>query len=321
MPNMPSLTPLVSVVIPCYNAAAFLQETMDSVWRQTYPALEVILIDDGSTDSTRSLIESWGNRVTALYGPNRGAAAARNTGTRAAHGEYIQYLDADDLLEPDAIASRIQALTLASASVAYSDWQRLEETDPGVFKAGEVVARRIEDVHPDIEVALFSTFWSPPAALLYKSDLVDRAGEWKQHLAPIEDARFLLDAALAGGRFAHVPGVGARYRVFHAPSHSRRDPLAFVRAVLRNALEIEAIWRARGPLAAAHARALADCYNYAARSLFRNEGVLFQQALAHLNALQPGFTPVWPRAAAALQRLLGHSASLRVLDMLGRPAP
>lgn len=319
--DVPGPAPLVSVVIPCYNAAAFLQETMDSVWRQTYPALEVILVDDGSTDSTRALIESWSGRVTAIHGPNRGAAAARNTGTRAAHGEFIQYLDSDDLLEPHAIASRVEALTQSGASVAYSDWQRLEEAEPGVFKAGEAVARRIEDVDPDIAVALFTTFWSPPAALLYRKALVDRVGDWKQHLAPIEDARFLLDAALAGARFVHVAGVGARYRVFHGPSHSRRDPLAFVRAVLRNALEVEAIWRTRRPLDAGRTRALAGCYNYTARSLFRAESELFRQALEHLYALQPGLTPVWPKAAGALQRLLGHSASLRVLDILGRPAP
>lgn len=318
---MRSPTSLVSVVIPCYNAAAFLHETMESVWRQTYPALEVVLVDDGSTDSTRSLIESFGNRVTAIYGPNRGAASARNAGTAAAHGEYVQYLDSDDLLEPHAIASRVQALTGADAGVAYSDWQRLEEGDPGVFHVGELVARRIEDVAPDIEVALFSAFWSPPAALLYKRELVDRVGNWKQHLAPVEDARFLLDAALSGGKFVHVAGVGAHYRVFNGPSHSRRDPLAFVRAVLRNAIEIESHWRARGPLDAARTKALADCYNYTSRSLFKTDPTQFEQALEHLSAVQPGLTPLWPKAAAAMHRVMGHSAALHVLKLIGKPAP
>ncbi len=273
---------LVSVVIPCYNAAAYLQETMESVWKQTYPSLEVILVDDGSTDATRSMIESMGDRVSAIFGANRGAASARNTGTRAARGECIQYLDADDLLVPHAIASRVEALNATGADVAYSDWQRLEECDLGVFRAGKVQAHRIEDVAPDNEVALFSGFWSPPAALLYKRELVNRIGGWKQHLAPIEDARFLLDAALAGGRFAHVPGVTAWYRTFYGPSHSRRSPQAFVAAVFRNALEVEALWRAAGRLDTDHRHVLANTYDYCARSLYRTDCTQFRQALEHL---------------------------------------
>lgn len=313
--------PLVSVVIPCYNAASFLRETMDSVWRQTYPQLEVVLVDDGSTDGTRALIQSWGNSVTAILGPNQGAASARNTGTSAARGAFIQYLDADDLLEPDAIASRVEALQRSRAAVAYSDWQKLEEAAEGVFVPGERVARATHDVHADLEVALFSNFWAPPAALLYRREIIENIGGWKQHLAPIEDARFMLDAALAGGEFVRVPGVGAHYRVYHGPSHSRRDPLRFVRAVMESAIEIEAIWRERGPLDDARIAALRDCYNYTARSLFRADSRGFQLALRHLSSLRPGLKYLWPRTAAVMQRCMGRPAALKALSLLGRPAP
>jgi glycosyltransferase involved in cell wall biosynthesis len=318
---MTSRRPLVSVVIPCYNAAAFLQETLESVFAQTYPSLEIIAIDDGSTDSTRAVIEACGERISAIYGPNRGAAAARNTATGAASGEYIQYLDADDLLAPHAIASRVDALEESSGSIAYSDWQPIQETDAGVFETAAAVTRALEEVHPDPEIALFSTFWSPPAALLYRRSIVTSIGGWKQHLAPIEDARFALDAALAGGRFVHVPGIGAYYRVFHAPSHSRRDPRAFVRAVLRNAIEVDEIWRARGRLDSGRAKALANCYDYVARSLFRHDRELFRLALQRLYSAEPGFRPSWPKGAGAAQALLGHGATLRALAMIGRPAP
>jgi glycosyltransferase involved in cell wall biosynthesis len=314
---------LVSVIIPCHNAERFLPETLESVARQTYKPLEIVLIDDGSTDRTRSLIESLGPGVKAAYTQNKGAAEARNLGMGMARGEYLQFLDADDLLAPTAIEQRVGALQSSGASVAYSDWQRLvERKGSGTFESGETVARRIEDVHADREVALFTNFWSPPAALLYTRDAVSKIGGWKQHLAPIEDARFLLDAALTGARFAHVAGIGALYRMFDAPSHSRRDPQRFVLAVLANAIEIEALWRsACASLAPARRHALADCYGYVARSLFRSDPENFDIAVKRLSALQGGQVLKWPRIAGALQRTIGHRAALWVLAALRRPAP
>ena len=127
---------LVSIVVPCYNAKRFLAATLESAFTQTYPNTEVIVIDDGSTDGAAELIRSYGDRVRAEFGPNRGASAARNRGTALARGEFIQYLDADDVLTPGAIAHRIAALRQSGADVAYSDWERLVEIEPGVFDVG-----------------------------------------------------------------------------------------------------------------------------------------------------------------------------------------
>src|SRR5438874_689463 len=89
---------LVSIIVPCYNAERFLMETLESAFVQSYPRIEIIVVDDGSTDRTAELIRSCGERVRGEFGPNRGASAARNRGTALARGEFIQYLDADDLL-------------------------------------------------------------------------------------------------------------------------------------------------------------------------------------------------------------------------------
>src|ERR1700688_447700 len=94
---------LVSIVIPCYNAKRFLAETLESALAQSYPHTEIIVVDDGSTDGTAALIGAYADRVKAEFGPNRGVSAARNRGTALAAGEFIQYLDADDLLISDAI--------------------------------------------------------------------------------------------------------------------------------------------------------------------------------------------------------------------------
>ena len=103
-----SSSPIVSVVIPAYNAAAFIEKTLDSVRAQTYQSYEVIVVDDGSADQTKDVVEAYFERSgmtgRCIRQPNKKIAAARNTGMRAAHGQYIALLDHDDLWRPQKLA-------------------------------------------------------------------------------------------------------------------------------------------------------------------------------------------------------------------------
>lgn len=99
---------LVSVAIPAYNAADTLAETLRSVVSQTHQALDIVVIDDGSTDETAAVAESFGNRVRLVRQANRGIAWARNASLQAARGEFIALLDADDLCEPERIAVQLE---------------------------------------------------------------------------------------------------------------------------------------------------------------------------------------------------------------------
>jgi glycosyltransferase involved in cell wall biosynthesis len=90
----------ISVIIPAYNYARYLREAIDSVFAQTYPALELIVVDDGSTDDTPDVVAAYGNRIRAIRQQNQGVSAARNSGIAAARGEYVSFLDADDLWHP-----------------------------------------------------------------------------------------------------------------------------------------------------------------------------------------------------------------------------
>lgn len=93
--------PLVSVVIPTYNAAQYIAEAVDSALNQTYRRLEVIIVDDGSVDNTRELLaQRYGEKIRYIWQSNAGVAAARNTGIRAAQGQYVAFLDADDVFHP-----------------------------------------------------------------------------------------------------------------------------------------------------------------------------------------------------------------------------
>lgn len=100
-------TPRVSVIIPAYNAARHIAEALDSVLAQDYPALEVIVVDDGSADETVDIVARYGAPVRLLRQANAGAAAARNRGLEAASGAYIAFLDADDVWLPGKLAAQI----------------------------------------------------------------------------------------------------------------------------------------------------------------------------------------------------------------------
>jgi glycosyltransferase involved in cell wall biosynthesis len=113
--------PLVSVIIPTYNSAEFLLETLESVFAQTYQNLEVILVDDGSTDGTRRLIEPYLSRLTYVYQDNAGESSARNHAIEMAQGEFLAFLDSDDTWLPDKLEKQLACLEgVPEAVVCYS---------------------------------------------------------------------------------------------------------------------------------------------------------------------------------------------------------
>jgi glycosyltransferase involved in cell wall biosynthesis len=103
--------PLVSILIPSFNCARYIGQTLESVLAQSYPRIEVILVDDGSTDDTRNVIAPFLDRISYHYQPNGGLASARNTGMSLAQGDYIAWLDADDLCAKDRILIQVAYLS------------------------------------------------------------------------------------------------------------------------------------------------------------------------------------------------------------------
>lgn len=111
--------PLVSVIIPCYNAESYITEAIDSALNQTYPNVEVIVVDDGSSDRSIEIIQAYGNRVWIESGSHRGACAARNRGLALSQGEFIQFLDADDLLLPNKLEVQVPILQSGQADLVF----------------------------------------------------------------------------------------------------------------------------------------------------------------------------------------------------------
>jgi len=243
------------------------------------------VIDDGSTDRSVEVISSFGNAIFSESGPNQGVSAARNRGTKLAQGEFIQYLDADDVLLPDTLAKRVEALESTGADIGYTDWQEFTTNEDGSLNIGETIIRPLESLTADAEVACAtSAFWAPPAAMLYRRWVVDAVNGWSAHLPIIQDARFLFDAARTGARFTRVEGVGVLYRI-SSESLSHRSPERFIGDCMANAIEIQAIWKRDGELTEGRREALRQIWEYVATSTFRNNQPEFRETLRHLRGV------------------------------------
>lgn len=184
--------PLVSVIIPAYNAEAFLADAIDSVLSQTYRNLEVIVVDDCSTDGTADVAARYGGAVTCVRHPvNMGPAAARNTGIERSRGELIGFNDADDLWEPDLLAKQVPLLLSAEDIVLVygaTEFHHLESGDKHLY-----AYMPIRDAVDVIERQTITT-----SIALLKRSALDRAGLFDDALPIGEDWDFFVRMACVG---------------------------------------------------------------------------------------------------------------------------
>jgi hypothetical protein len=192
----------VSVVIPAYNAARYLAQTLQSVSDQWSPPGEVIVVDDGSTDATAEIARSFGARVLSLT--NAGPSAARNAGTRAANGEYIAFLDADDVWAPEKLALQLAALrSHLGPAFSFTDYRMFDEQGlrrrtselrgtPAFRKiAGDMRRARIVLTPRGSRPILYDSYIPPSSALIRKADAL-AAGGFDETLRMTEDYEFFL---------------------------------------------------------------------------------------------------------------------------------
>jgi glycosyltransferase involved in cell wall biosynthesis len=162
-----SENPLVSIIIPCFNYGRYLPEAFESIFSQSYPNIEIILIDDGSTDNTRQIVERYSN-VKYFYQTNQGLSAARNAGIEKSSGDFLVFLDADDLLLPDAITTNLSHLKQNEAFAFVSGAHERMYAEDG----------RIEEVFQEIKPdhynhLLFGNYIAMHASVMYRRWIFD----------------------------------------------------------------------------------------------------------------------------------------------------
>jgi len=215
---------LVSIVIPCYNQAGFLGKAIESVLAQTYGQIEIVVIDDGSTDSTVAVAKRY-ERVRCISQPNRGQGAARNEGLKHATGQYIVFLDSDDRLLPPALEIGVRYLA---------------SRPDCAFVAGRCVyigpdgARRHTTYRPLVRrnhylnLLIGNYIWMP-GTVLFRTTVVRRVGGFKTTVSGAEDYDLYLRIARTHRIWCHDQVI-AEYRQ-HDTSTSRK-PMLMMRSLL-----------------------------------------------------------------------------------------
>lgn len=268
----------VSIVIPVYNAAPFVAAAIESVLAQAHRPLEVIVVDDGSTDDSPAIVDRFADRVTVLHQANAGQSAALAAGWARASGDLLGYLSADDRLRPGAVEAVAQALDDAPAAVlAYPDFGLIDDASAAI---GVVTT-------PDYDEALLvgHLHCLPGPGALFRRDAYQRTGPWDRTLRQVPDLDFFLRLALHGS-FVRVPQVLADFRrhpesATYRPATPERadEPLHMIERYFQRP-DLPARIRRHERQASANARLLAGVMHGTSRRTGRAAQCLLGAALA-----------------------------------------
>ncbi len=311
--------PLVSVLIPCYNAEHYIGETLESVLSQTLQNIEIIIVNDGSEDNSVREIERFHSpRIQLYHQQNRGQTAALNSCLRYARGEFIQYLDADDLISKDKIALQVARLTEAPDCVASAEWGRF-------YNLPEEAKFNRENVWQDLAPldwlalsrrdGLGMMF---PALWLIPKPIVERVGAWREDLTLNNDAEYFTRVLLASRRVLFCQGARCYYRSGLAGSLSgRKSPKAWAsqmrvtKLCQEHVLACEDSERVR--------RGFALSWQHIAHAAYPYDRKLAEQALEKAARLHPiTVRPDGGLSFKILSRLIGWRAARRLQVASGR---
>jgi len=304
---------LASVVIPAYNAEEWISETLKSVLAQTHEDLEIVLVDDGSTDRTVEIAEESLRRGRFPYRildqPNKGAAEARNRGWQAARGSWIQFLDADDLLDPQKVELQITQCLACAADVVYSDWQKLVLSG-GAWTGDDL---RAPVIGPDaLADVLSDRNFLQLGSQIFRANILDLVGGFDRSHEPVEDVGLCVKIAMAGGVFVKARSNGpiAWYRD-RPRSLSKSNQRRFVESCIKNAKLAEQYVRENSNYSARTVEAIVDGYYFGARYFAEHDWSRFEEIVRDIEALQPAFVPKTPIRLKVLSRIAGYRKAER----------
>jgi len=219
---------MISVIVPTYNRAYMIGKTMESILSQTFKDLEIIVVDDGSTDNTEEVVKSYSNNsvmpIRYVRKENGGCASARNKGIDLAEGEYIAFLDSDDQFIPDAIKTLMDRLTSSNADFIYSP--SIEVYEGAEFLALPAAAGKPEDFAKEH----FLTTCARSCCILYRKEIFSKIRP-NVALRYNEDSDFLQRVAL-NFKAAYSPIPTAK--IFHHSGNKSGNRVAIYRALLKS---------------------------------------------------------------------------------------
>jgi glycosyltransferase involved in cell wall biosynthesis len=281
------LSPLVSILIPCYNAERWISQCIESALAQTWAEKEVIVVDDGSTDGSLKVIQSFGDRIRWETGPNRGGNVARNRLLELAQGEWLQYLDADDYLLPDKIKKQMEFIRAnPETEVVFS--RVIQETHEG-----DQVSQGVSLMLGPLDPWCLLVRWDLPqtGALLWRKQAVVSVGGWKVDQPCCQEHELYLRMLKAAHRFAYCTDYGAVYRQWRDGSVCTKNPRETHRRRLEIIQQAEEFLRERGDLSTERLWAINQARLEVARQAWRYDPVLAVEIDRCIQSSLPGFNP------------------------------
>jgi glycosyltransferase involved in cell wall biosynthesis len=309
------MSPLVSILIPCFNAKEWIEQAISSALAQTWPEKEVIVVNDGSTDGSLDVIRSFDGRIRWETGPNRGGNAARNRLLELARAELVQYLDADDYLLPDKITPQMEflgahpELDVAFGPITIEHWFERE-------------ARRemlsIPEPH-DLWMLLASWHLPQTGAPLWRKQAILDVGGWKLDQPCCQEHELYLRLLIGQKRFAYHPTNGAVYRQWSTATVCRRDISEVHRRRLEIEQRLEDHLRENRLLTWERLRAINQARFEIARIAWQYDSNLASEIMDQVQKLDPKFSPTGA-AAPAHYRLIFHSLGFQWAERLATAA-
>lgn len=209
--------PLVSIVIPVYNKVAFIRETLDAALEQTYQEIEIVLVDDGSTDGSFDILEEYYGRnpdkIVLVYQENQGVSPATNKGIEVSKGEYIQFLDADDFISPDKIEKQVNLLRdKGNLAMASCEWVTFLYNPKNYQQWGlNIYKDYVNPVEMLLDLYNLGEMMQPGVYLCSK-ELIVKAGPWNEELTINQDGEFFMRVLLQADQVLFEPEVKVYYR-------------------------------------------------------------------------------------------------------------
>ena len=209
--------PLISIIIPVYNVERYLPECLDSLLAQTYQNFELLCVNDGSSDSSQSILEQYArkdSRVRVFCKKNGGVSSARNFGLEQAKGEYIGFVDSDDFVLPRFLERMQQAMDAEKAKIAVCGFQKVPENSSLIKKCEDKAQAKPQIVR--LEEYSFDHTQCPAACIyvwrvLFQKSIVENL-RFDEKIAISEDTLFFFQALLKAGSLAFVPEKLYQYR-------------------------------------------------------------------------------------------------------------
>lgn len=203
----------VSICIPCHDAGPYIGQALDSVLSQDWPDLEVIVVNDGSTDGSAAVLVGYQSRITLIAERCGSAAKARNRALREATGNYIKFFDADDLLSQTHVRLQMERLNGRTDVIASSEWGRFYENDLETFRSNpQSVWRDMEATDWLVEAWRDARPMTQPGMFLIPREIITAVGGWDEDLSLIDDFEFFARILCHTNEVLFTPGASLYYR-------------------------------------------------------------------------------------------------------------